>query len=71
MDEVAEQTKVLLLPETWRVDVAATWHERVRSYLGRSQEQVLKEFFFSWNNPCSDVRLNPEKSAEVIVVKGS
>ena len=42
-----------------------TWHERVRSYLGRSQEQVPKEFFLR-NNPCSDVRLPEPKSVQRI-----
>jgi hypothetical protein len=38
--KVASQTKALNYPETYGVNVADIWKERLRSYLGRSHERV-------------------------------
>jgi hypothetical protein len=40
LGKVAEQTKAQNYPETYGVDVADGWKERLRSYLGRSHGRV-------------------------------
>jgi hypothetical protein len=40
LGKVATQTKALNYPETYGVNVADIWKERLRSYLGRSHGRV-------------------------------
>ena len=66
LGKVAQQTEARNYPKACAVYVADGWSERLRSYLGRSDGYIVK-MKFRTGNLYSDVQLNHQKSADVIV----